>query len=159
MKLDPVGAGASHADTIIALWNLILYAGAIVACLICPLVGDRYGRRMVIGLGGVTSVVGAALQAGSVSPAMLIVARFIVGAGMGVLLATVPLYQTEISPPSNRGLIVGLHGTSSCTDHPGVQMLTVDCSFSDWIWLDDCILDRRWILQCWWSGTLSHVHA
>jgi MFS family permease len=28
----------------------------------------------------------------------------------GALFATVPLYQSELSPPGTRGLIVGLHG-------------------------------------------------
>ncbi|KAK5058471.1 hypothetical protein LTR69_006876 [Exophiala sideris] len=111
MKLDPEGAGLSHADTIIAVWNTILYAGGIIACMACPVIGDRYGRKKVIGLGAVTSVIGAALQAGSVNPAMMIIARLIVGAGMGILLATVPLYQAEIAPPSNRGFIVGIHAS------------------------------------------------
>ena len=72
--------------------------------------GDRYGRKSGIALGATVSVIGAALQAGSVNPAMMIVARLIVGAGMGILLPAVPLYQAEIAPPSNRGLLVGLHG-------------------------------------------------
>lgn len=110
MHLDPEGPGKSYANTIIAVWNTILYAGGIISCLTCPIVGNRYGRKKVIFLGAAISVLGAALQAGSVNPAMMIVSRFIVGTGMGVLLATVPLYQAEISPPSNRGLIVGLHG-------------------------------------------------
>ncbi|KAJ9637394.1 hypothetical protein H2204_004818 [Knufia peltigerae] len=111
MHLDPEGPGKSYANTIIAVWNTILYAGGIISCLTCPIVGNRYGRKKVIFLGAAISVLGAALQAGSVNPAMMIVSRFIVGTGMGVLLATVPLYQAEISPPSNRGLIVGLHAS------------------------------------------------
>lgn len=112
MGLDPAGSGANHADTIISVWNTVLYGGAILACYATPMVGDRYGRKKVIALGAAISVVGAALQAGAINVAMLIAARCIIGAGMGILLATVPLYQAEIAPPSSRGLIVGLHGKS-----------------------------------------------
>lgn len=155
MNLDTVGPGAIHANQIIAVWNLILYVGAIVACMMCPIVGDRWGRRIVIGLGGVISVVGAALQAGSVNPAMLIVARFVVGAGMGILLATVPLYQTEISPPSNRGLIVGIHGKPfviHCSAMPPALKSPIDMlySISDWVRFDDRVLDWRRLLQRRW---------
>lgn len=32
------------------------------------------------------------------------------GFGIGVLVTLVPLYQSEVSPPESRGLMVGLHG-------------------------------------------------
>lgn len=150
MKLETEGPGASHARTIIAVWNTILYAGGIVSCLACPVFGDRYGRRKVIGLGAMLSVIGAALQAGSVNPAMMIVARLIVGLGMGILIATVPLYQAEIAPPSNRGLIVGLHGMLHKIN-PQNTSTNYD-SFSHWIWINDFILDRSRLFPCARSG-------
>lgn len=148
MKLEIEGPGAAHARTIIAVWNTVLYAGGIISCMACPIVGDRYGRKKVIGLGAITSVIGAALQAGSVNPAMMIVARLIVGVGMGILIATVPLYQAEIAPPSNRGLIVGLHGAFRKMN--SWIMLTDNVSFSHWIWIDDLVLDWGRLLPCTW---------
>jgi sugar porter (SP) family MFS transporter len=58
------------------------------------------------------SVVGGALQAGSVDVAMFIVARLISGFGIGMIVMLVPLWQCEVAPPHARGLLVGLHGVS-----------------------------------------------
>lgn len=114
MKLDPATAsGLKHVDLIIAVWNAMLYCGAIIAMWSCPLIGDKFGRRAMLRLGAVIGIIGAALQAGSVSTTMFLIARFVAGAGMGILAGTVPMYQAEISPPANRGLLVGLHGMSS----------------------------------------------
>jgi len=39
---------------------------------------------------------------------MLIVVRLLQGAGLGMLLALVPLYLTEVAPPRTRGFLTGL---------------------------------------------------
>jgi len=41
---------------------------------------------------------------------MLLVGRYIVGFGGGMLIANTPVYLSEISPAHNRGLLVGLQG-------------------------------------------------
>jgi MFS family permease len=107
MKVTP---GTPYATSIIALWNCILYVGGLLTCALVPFVGNRYGRKRVLFVGSLCSIVGSALQAGSVNPAMLSVARLICGFGIGFLMPGVPLYQAEIAPPSSRGLVVGLHG-------------------------------------------------
>jgi MFS family permease len=53
---------------------------------------------------------GAALQAGSVNVGMMIAGRFFAGLGCGMLLTVVPVYIAEVSPPKQRGTIVGLQG-------------------------------------------------
>ena len=58
------------------------------------------------------TMVGGALQSGSVHIAMYLVARFVTGFGIGGLVMLVPLWQSEVSPPAHRGLLVGLHGVS-----------------------------------------------
>lgn len=60
--------------------------------------------------GCLLAIVGGALRAGSVHIAILLVARFISGLGIGVLVITVPLWQSEISSPATRGALVGVHG-------------------------------------------------
>lgn len=110
MKLDPEGPGAGHVATIESVWNAMMYSGGIIAMWASPVIADRFGRLALMRFGGAVGVVGAALQAGSVSTTMLIIARFVAGAAMGICAGTVPTYQAEISPPMNRGLIVGLHG-------------------------------------------------
>lgn len=39
------------------------------------------------------------------------IARLITGYSVGALVSLIPLYQSEISPPRIRGLLVGMHGT------------------------------------------------
>jgi MFS family permease len=58
----------------------------------------------------VLATIGGALQAGSVTLSMFIVFRFVNGLGVGMLLSLVPLYQSEVSPPHSRGMMVGFHG-------------------------------------------------
>jgi MFS family permease len=90
LKLDPVGPGASHVQTIETAWNVVLYGGGIIAMFTTPWIGDRYGRLWVMRLGGAMGVLGAALQAGSISTTMLLIARLIAGTAMGICAGTVP---------------------------------------------------------------------
>ncbi|OAL28312.1 hypothetical protein AYO22_03018 [Fonsecaea multimorphosa] len=123
MKLDTTGPGAGHATAIIAWWNCILYAGGFFGCASTFWFATRSGRRMPIAVGAAFAALGSALQAGSVNPEMMIVARAILGIGVGFLLSGVPLYQAEIAPPSSRGLVVGLHAVASWI---GVAFFHVD---------------------------------
>ena len=47
------------------------------------------------------------------SLAQLVTSRVILGVGTGVLLATIPLWQSEISPANKRGAHVGMKGIFS----------------------------------------------
>ncbi|GJN73708.1 hypothetical protein PLICBS_007791 [Purpureocillium lilacinum] len=74
-------------------------------------VNDRLGRRWA-GVAGVAVLsLGAALQAGAVHLAMMIVGRFIAGVGTSVVSTAVPLYLSEISPARHRGAILALNQT------------------------------------------------
>jgi MFS family permease len=88
---------------------------------------DKISRKWSIFTAGVIFLIGAALQTGSVSFAMLTVARFIGGIGVGMyvlqnrrfdemfslihgyrLAMVAPLYISEISPPEIRGTLLVL---------------------------------------------------
>lgn len=75
------------------------------------------GRKRAIFVACVISTVGGALQAGSVDLGMFIFVRFISGWGVGMILVLIPLYQSEVSPPHSRGLMVGIHGVSITFGH------------------------------------------
>lgn len=113
MGLSTTGRGAGHTNALIAAWNCLLYVGGLFGALSYPWLSNRFGRRIPIFASGVSALVGGALQAGEVNAAMLCVARVIIGTATGLILSGVPLYQAEISPPSARGLMVGLHGKHS----------------------------------------------
>jgi len=109
MHLELVPPGLSHTDTLIALWNALLYVGGFLGCCIYPIVSSRYGRRVPLAAAAVCVIIGGALQAAEVNTAMLAVARVITGIGSGSFLPGCPLYQAEVAPAHARGLIIGLH--------------------------------------------------
>lgn len=71
---------------------------------------DKISRRWTLLLGAMVSIVGAALQTAAVNPAMMIVGRAFSGFSTGITFPTAPVYLAELSPPENRGFLVGLKG-------------------------------------------------
>lgn len=84
--------------------------GGIFGSLSCVYLGDKLGRRRVIFLASAITIVGAALMASSFSLTQFVVARVILGLGTGGYLATVPVWQSEISKPAKRGAHVVTDG-------------------------------------------------
>ncbi|KAL4875014.1 general substrate transporter [Aspergillus karnatakaensis] len=103
---------ANDANALEGAMNGLFQAGGLFGTLISSWAADKYGRCKAIFAYTVVTVIGGALQAGSVHIAMFLVARFMTGLGIGGLLMLVPLWQSEVSPPGHRGLLVGLHGVS-----------------------------------------------
>jgi MFS family permease len=61
---------------------------------------------MVVFLGGLLASLGAALQGGAVSIAMLIAGRFIAGIAIGQMSATIPVYCVrQHYPLSSKGFV------------------------------------------------------
>lgn len=81
----------------------ILEVGAFISSLSVGKIGDIIGRRRTILYGSMIFFVGGALQTMATGMAMMMVGRFIAGLGVGALSTIVPVYQSEISPPHNRG--------------------------------------------------------
>ncbi|KAJ1664583.1 hypothetical protein IW140_005017 [Coemansia sp. RSA 1813] len=86
----------------------LLTAGCFVGSLCAGYLADKFSRKRTIMVACVVFSLGAAIQCGARNRAMLIVGRFIAGLGVGVLSMTVPVYQSEISPPHIRGRLVSL---------------------------------------------------
>ncbi|KAI5480262.1 hypothetical protein MNV49_001221 [Pseudohyphozyma bogoriensis] len=83
-------------------------AGATVGAFGCALIADRFGRIWGFFTGACVVILGCALQTGAVNIAMLIVGRTITGLGAGQLTAVLPVYLSEVAPPSIRGMLGGL---------------------------------------------------
>ncbi|CAG8001145.1 hypothetical protein PENNAL_c0005G00206 [Penicillium nalgiovense] len=92
--------------TVVALYA----AGGFLGAIACIGLGDMLGRRRTIILASVAQMIGAFLMASSFPLSQLVVSRVILGLGTGGLLATVPIWQSEISPASKRGAHVGTTG-------------------------------------------------
>ncbi|KJK85987.1 hypothetical protein H633G_10154 [Metarhizium anisopliae BRIP 53284] len=97
---------ATIQGTVVALFTV----GGMFGSLSCIYLGDKLGRRRVIFLASAITVAGAALMASSFSLAQLVVARVVLGVGTGGYLATVPVWQSEMSKPARRGAHVVTDG-------------------------------------------------
>ncbi|GAB7364943.1 hypothetical protein MBLNU230_g5728t1 [Neophaeotheca triangularis] len=82
--------------------------GAVLGTIFNMLFANKLGRKRTMFVGAMVSLLGSALQAGSVNLAMLIVGRFIGGVAVGQLTSTIPMYAAELSEPRWRGLQSGL---------------------------------------------------
>jgi MFS family permease len=91
---------------------------------------EAFGRKRSIQIGCIISIVGATIMTASVDVAMFIASRFIMGFGIGVLVTLVPLYQSEVSPPESRGLMVGLHGVLIGFSYSLTGFVTYGCYFA-----------------------------
>lgn len=56
---------------------------------------------------------------------MMIAGRFVAGLGCGMILTVVPVYIAEVSPPKQRGMIVGLQGMMI-----SIGFFTANCMFN-----------------------------
>ncbi|KAH6656652.1 general substrate transporter [Truncatella angustata] len=91
----------SHAE--IGTMVAILEIGALISSLAVGKIGDVIGRRKTIRYGSAIFFVGGAMQTCATNMPMMMLGRIIAGLGVGALSTIVPVYQSEISPPHNRG--------------------------------------------------------
>jgi MFS family permease len=81
--------------------------GSFLGALISGPLSDIVGRKRSIQVGSVIWVVGSILVCASQNIGMLVVGRFINGLSVGICSAQVPVYVSELAPPSKRGRVVG----------------------------------------------------
>ncbi|KAI9774920.1 MAG: hypothetical protein M1840_000136 [Geoglossum simile] len=114
----------------------ILEVGAFASSLIVGRVGDILGRRKTIFYGSIIFVTGGFLQTIAGSMAMMILGRIIAGVGVGTLSTIVPVYQSEISPPHNRGKLACIEFTGNIIGYATSVWVDYFCSFieSDYSW-------------------------
>ncbi|OJJ97772.1 hypothetical protein ASPACDRAFT_1858499 [Aspergillus aculeatus ATCC 16872] len=108
--LTTTGAQQNYNSTIQGTVVALYTVGGIFGSLSCIYLGDLLGRRRVIFLASAVSMIGAILMATSFGLAQFIVARLVLGLGTGGYVATVPVWQAEISRPSKRGAHVVTDG-------------------------------------------------
>ncbi|PYH91549.1 general substrate transporter [Aspergillus ellipticus CBS 707.79] len=83
-------------------------AGSWLGALISGPLSDRIGRKTSIMVGCVIWLIGSTIVCASQNIGMLVVGRIINGLSVGIESAQVPVYISELSPPSKRGRFVGL---------------------------------------------------
>ncbi|TVY37156.1 MFS glucose transporter [Lachnellula subtilissima] len=81
--------------------------GSWLGALVSGYLSDHLGRKRAIQIGAAIWCIGSILVCASNGIAMLIVGRIVNGFSVGICSAQVPVYITEIAPPSKRGRLVG----------------------------------------------------
>ncbi|KAK4546357.1 hypothetical protein LTR36_002034 [Oleoguttula mirabilis] len=81
--------------------------GSWLASLLSGILSDRYGRKTAIMTGAVIWVIGCIIVSAAQDIPMLIVGRVINGFCVGICSAQVPVYISEVAPPTKRGRLVG----------------------------------------------------
>ncbi|KAJ5691230.1 hypothetical protein N7488_011965 [Penicillium malachiteum] len=92
--------------TVVALYTLFGVFGALG----CTFLGDILGRRKTIFIASVVQAVGAIIQSSSFAFAQFIIGRIVLGLGTGGIIATVSIWQPEVSKAESRGEHVSAFG-------------------------------------------------
>ena len=85
-----------------------LLVGAMLGAGASGRLADTLGRRMLILVGGIVFVVGTLGSALAVNVTLLVVFRFVMGVGVGVISVVVPMYLSELAPKEIRGRLTSL---------------------------------------------------
>ena len=114
----------------------ILEVGAFIASLSVGRIGDLIGRRRTILYGAMIFFVGGMLQTFANGMPMMLLGRIIAGLGVGALSTIVPVYQSEISPPHNRGKLACIEFTGNISGYAASVWVDYFCSYikSDHAW-------------------------
>lgn len=91
--------------------TMIFGVGAAFAAFppIISVVVESLGRKGSVICGGCVFCLGALLQGVATTMYTMMAGRFIAGMSVGLLSANVPVYQSEIAPPSHRGMLVSVY--------------------------------------------------
>jgi len=87
----------------------ILSAGTFFGALFSAPLADFLGRRLAMIFNTGVFTFGVILQTAATAIPMFVAGRFFAGLGVGLLSATIPLYQSETAPKWIRGAIVGCY--------------------------------------------------
>lgn len=128
--------GASGAGFWKGLLTAMIELGALLGALNQGWIADKFSRKYSIVIAVCVFTLGSAIQTGAVNYAMLVVARFIGGLGIGMLSMVAPLYISEISPPEIRGTLLVLEEFSIVTGIVVAFWITYGTQYipSEWAW-------------------------
>lgn len=114
----------------------ILEIGAFISSLMVGRIGDILGRRKTILYGSCIFFVGGGLQTLAVNMPIMMLGRIIAGFGVGMLSTIVPVYQSEISPPHNRGKLACIEFSGNIIGYTTSVWVDYFCGFieSNYSW-------------------------
>ena len=99
------GVAASAIGMAVAIYGLARFFVAVPS----GQLSDRLGRRPTLAMGGVISALGSFWCAAATGYPEFMVARFVSGAGAGIILTTGQVVLADISTPERRGRIISIY--------------------------------------------------
>lgn len=135
-RFPEVAEGAAGAGFKKGLLTAMIELGAFLGAMNQGWIADKFSRKWSILVAVCIFLIGSALQTGSVNYAMLVVARFVGGIGVGMLAMVAPLYISELAPPEIRGTLLVLQELSIVTAVVVAFYITYGTRYidSDWSW-------------------------
>lgn len=114
INTNPGAAGAasatSNAAVLQGLVTGVYELGCFVGAISMLYLGNLLGRRANIWIGSIIMAIGTIGCTASYSLAQLFVFRVVLGIGNGMHTATIPVWQSECSPPHKRGMLIMVEG-------------------------------------------------
>lgn len=108
-KLNPVNGyhtiTAAQSSEIVSILSAGTFFGALTAAPSC----DFFGRKLGLMVSTVVFTFGVVLQTAATAIPLFVAGRFFAGYGVGMISASIPLYQSETAPKWIRGTIVGAY--------------------------------------------------
>ncbi|KAB2102990.1 High-affinity glucose transporter [Alternaria gaisen] len=105
--------------------------GSFVGALVSGYLTDKLGRRRAIQIGCAIWIIGSIISCAAQNIGMLIAGRFINGLSVGICSAQVPVYVSELAPPSRRGRVVGSQQWAITWGILIMYYISYGCSFLD----------------------------
>jgi MFS family permease len=102
---ESFGVSVSAIGMAVAVYGLARFAGAMPAAWL----SDRFGRRSGLALGGLVTAAGNLWCALAASYPEFILARFVAGAGAGLIVTTGQIVLADITTPERRGRMVSIY--------------------------------------------------
>ncbi|KAM0940915.1 putative sugar transport protein STP/MST-like, plant [Dioscorea sansibarensis] len=90
---------------LLTLFTSSLYVAALFASFIASTVTRVFGRKWSMFCGGITFLVGSAINGAAENHFMLILGRVLLGVGVGFANQSVPVYLSEMAPANLRGML------------------------------------------------------
>lgn len=96
---------AAQQSEIVSILSAGTFFGALTAAFTCDIFGRRGGLMTAV----VVFTLGVILQTAAVDIPVFVAGRFFAGFGVGLISASIPLYQSETAPKWIRGSVVGAY--------------------------------------------------
>ncbi|EHY57886.1 high affinity glucose transporter [Exophiala dermatitidis] len=126
----PPDCSGPHSDTQGGI-TASMPGGSFVGALASGFLSDIFGRKRAIQIGAVIWCIGCIIVCAAQNIGMLVAGRFINGFSVGICSAQVPVYVSELAPPSKRGRVVGAQQWAITWGILIMFYISYGCSFID----------------------------